>query len=46
MDNLDSHTNNAVQALIFGLGHRLVFRPRITLFMEQLNMSLTLFNVH
>ena len=26
MDNLDSHTNGAVQALIFNAGHRIVFR--------------------
>ena len=26
MDNLNSHTNHAVQALIFNAGHRIVFR--------------------
>ena len=26
MDNLDAHTNDAVQALIFNAGHRIVFR--------------------
>jgi hypothetical protein len=46
MDNLDSHTNGAVQALIFNAGTGLYFVLHIILWMVQLNIFSMWFNVH